>query len=116
MKKINSTAVKGIIISFHVLLVAGALLKMFDVMYAWAVFAAGAVVAISFALRIAVENKTNDFRQSRLLRLHFLASLFLGVGAYLMSIDNTAWVVMLLVYAVLEFYFSFRNYDKQDKK
>lgn len=94
---------------FAVLLVAGAVLFMFDVDYAEYIFAAGAVLAIVQSFVYAIQNKTDDKRVARLHRLNFVATLFLGVAAWLMFMHNTSWVPFVLIYAVVVFFFSFRG-------
>lgn len=94
---------------FGALLVAGALLKTFDLPFAEWVFAAGAVLAIIQSFTFAMQHKTQDLRQSRLHRLNFIASLFPGIGAWLMWVDENSWVVMLIVYIVLVTFLSFRG-------
>ena len=98
-----------LILLFAVLLVAGAVLYMFDVAYSEYVFAAGAVIAIVQAFVYALQNRTDDRRTARLHRLNFVATLFLGVAAWLMFVRNTSWVPFVLIYAVIVFFLSFRG-------
>ena len=94
---------------FAVLLVAGAALYMFDIPYAEYIFAAGAVLAIVQAFVYAIQNRTDDRRISRLHRLQFVATLFLGVAAWMMFMHNTSWVPFVLIYALIIFFLSFRQ-------
>ncbi len=94
---------------FALLLIAGALLFTLDIPYAEYVFAAGAVLAIMQAFVYALQNKTDDRRIARLHRLNFVASLFLGVAAWLMFMHNTSWVPFVLIYALIVFFLSLRS-------
>ena len=97
---------------FAVLLVAGALLFSLDVPYAEFVFAAGALLAVIQAFVYAIQHRTTDRRTARLHRLNFLATLSLGVAAWLMIRHNTSWVPFVLIYALVVFFLSFRgNHD-----
>ncbi|MBR1808922.1 MAG: hypothetical protein IJ776_06010 [Paludibacteraceae bacterium] len=102
---------------FAVLLVAGAVLYMFDIPFAEYVFALGAVLAIVQSFVYALQNRTDDRRIARLHRLNFVATLFLGVAAWLMFMRNTSWVPFVLIYAVIVFFLSFRgNNSRQSPK
>ena len=105
----------ALIASFAVLLVAGALLFMFDVAYSEYICAAGAVLAIVQAFMYALQNRTDDRRQARLHRLNFVATLFLGVAAWLMFMKNTSWMPFVLIYALVVFFLSFRFPKTSDK-
>ena len=106
----NSKTLHTVLIAvFAVLLVTGALLYMFDIPFAEYVFASGAVLAIVQAFVYALQNRTDDRRTARLHRLNFVATLFLGVAAWLMFMHNTSWVPFVLIYAVIVFFLSFRG-------
>ena len=94
---------------YALLLVVGAMLFTFDVKYSEYVFAAGAVMAIFQSFMYAIENKTDDRRIARLHRLNFIATLFLGVAAWMMFIKSSSWVPFVLIYALIVFYLSFRG-------
>lgn len=105
----NKTLHTVLISLFAVLLVVGAALFVFDVQYSEYVFAAGAVLAIVQAFLYALQNRTDERRTARLHRLNFIASLFLGVAAWLMFKHNTSWVPFTLIYALVVFFLSFRG-------
>lgn len=97
---------------YAILLVAGALLFTLDVQYAEYIFAAGAILAITQTFVYALQNRTDNKRMARLHRLIFIATLFLGAAATMMFYHNTSWVPMVLIYAVVVFFLSFRGNDR----
>lgn len=97
---------------FGALLLAGAFLRTFDLPFAEWVFLAGALLAVVQSFVFAMQNKTDDRRESRLHLLNFVASLFLGVAAWMMWVDSNSWVVMLLCYVVVVLFLSFRGKGK----
>ncbi len=106
---------KQLIMVYGALLVAGATLFMFDVPYAQCLFAVGAFLAVVQTFTYAMQHKddtTSDkktnLQQARLHRLNFMASLFLGIAAWLMWINNTSWVACVMIYVVITLYLSFR--------
>ncbi len=107
---------KYLIMVYGALLVAGAALFMFDVPYAQCFFSVGAFLAVVQTFTYAMQHKDDttgdkktDIQQARLHRLNFVASLFLGIAAWMMWIDETSWVVFVLIYVVLTLYLSFRS-------
>lgn len=94
---------------YGVLLLTGALLAVFDVPFAVWVFALGAIWTVVQALVYALRNRSDNWREARLHRISFVASLFLGLAAWFMWKQNNAWVVMTFVYAVLVMFLSFRG-------
>ncbi len=103
-------------ITYGALLVIGGASFMFDVPYSEHVFALGAVLAIVQTFLYAMQHKDDsvgdkklDLQQARLHRLNFIASLFLGIAAWLMFRHDSSWVVLVLIYVVLTLYLSFRS-------
>lgn len=96
-------------IVFALLLLSGAVLFMFDVPYAEYVFALGALLSIVQSFLYAIQNRSVDCRIQRLHRLGFVASLFLGIAAWLMFMGNNSWVPFVLIYALVVFFLSFRS-------
>ncbi|MCM1034736.1 MAG: hypothetical protein NC038_06065 [Paludibacter sp.] len=94
---------------YGLLLLLGAVLAVFDVPFAVWIFAAGALLAVVQAFLYALRNRSDNWREARLHRLNFVASLFLGIAAWFMYKENNAWVVMLLLYALLVLFLSFRG-------
>ncbi len=106
---------KQLIMVYGALLVVGAALFMFDVPYAQCLFSVGAFLAVVQTFTYAMQHKDDttgdkrlDIQQARLHRLNFVASLFLGIAAWLMWINNTTWVACVMIYVVITFYLSFR--------
>lgn len=60
---------------YGVLLLTGALLAVFDVAFAVWVFASGAIWALVQTLVYALRNRSDNWREARLHRLSFVASL-----------------------------------------
>lgn len=108
MKRLHTTLVTV----FGALLLTGALLQTFDLPFAEWVFSTGALLAVVQSFGFAMQNKTDNRRESRLHLLNFVASLFLGVAAWMMWVDSNSWVVMLLCYVVVVLFLSFRGKDK----
>ena len=97
------------ILVFGILLIAGAIVSFFEPFVGSWLFAAGTALAVGQAFVFALQNRTDDKRESRLLRLNFLATLFL-VGATFMLFSNmSGWIVLVLIYAVIVFFLSFRG-------
>lgn len=93
----------------YILLLAGAAMQAFNEhCFAPYIFAVGALGVIAMAVVDVWRNRTKDFRQNRLLRINLIASLVLALGAYLMFTGSNSWVVMVLLYAVLSVFLSFR--------
>ncbi len=104
-----------LIATYGIMLVVGAMLFLFDIPYSEGIFAAGAVLAIIQTFLYAMQHKEEktgdikvDIQQARLHRLQFVASLFLGIAAWLMFMDNTSWIAPVMIYVVITLYLSFR--------
>ena len=122
MSRTLNTAIQ---ITYAILLVVGALLYTLDVAYTEYVFAAGAVIAIVHTFIYAIQNRpssikqqaengnrkssADDRRTARLHGLHFIATLFLGVAAWLMIVHSSSWMPFMLIYALVVFFLSFRT-------
>lgn len=97
------------IISGGLATIAGAVSQLLNLSYAPYIFAFGAVLLILNQLIVVVEDKDGDFRTKRLARLSLLASLLLGLAAYLMFTESNSWVVAVLMYALISIFLSFRG-------
>ncbi len=111
----NNINHKALIITYGVLLVLGATLFMFDVPYSQCLFAVGAFLAVVQSFLYAIQHKDDktgdtkvDVQQARLHRLNFIASLFLGIAAGMMWMNDTSWVACVMIYVVMTLYLSFR--------
>lgn len=87
----------------------GAIAQLININYSQYIFAFGAVVLIFYQFMIAINDKNEDFRVHRLSRLSFIASLFLGLAAYFMFIHSNAWVVAVLIFALITLFLTFRT-------
>ena len=90
------------------LLFAASLFKLNEVKHIEYVFAAGSLVLIAYHAIIAYNFKKDDRGLQRLYRIGFISSLFLAVGSYFMFTASNSWIVMVLIYALITFYLSFR--------
>jgi hypothetical protein len=87
--------------------ILGAFARLFDITYAPYVFSIGAGLLIFIQGKYALDNWKAEMRQKRLARIGFLNSLMLGLGAYFMFTGSNSWVVMVLIYALSSFFYSF---------
>lgn len=85
--------------------------------FSWAkwVFCAGGAGYIVYRIKMAYRG--DDFRLKRLNRLYGFCGLMVIMTGYLMFIDNNAFIVLMLLVALLEAYLSFRSeqYHKKGK-
>ena len=95
--------------AYACLCAVGAVAQVLDAAWAKFVFAAGAALAIAQTFVYAMQNKSEDITVARQQRLMFIASLFLGIAAWMMFTNDNAWIVMALCYAVIALYLSFRQ-------
>ncbi len=105
-----------LIMVYGALLLLGSTLFVFDIPHSQWLFAAGALLAIVQTFVYAMQHKDDttgdtrsDIQQARLHRLNFVASLFLGISAWMMFLDDNAWVSILLIYVTMTLYISFRS-------
>lgn len=108
MKFINDTKQAIATISSGILLITGAILEIIDYKYAFIFFASGALIAIVQAFMVAYYNRTSDIRIGRLHRINFIASITLGIGAYMMYNDSNSWVAMLILYIAITLFLAIR--------
>ncbi len=94
-----------------VLVFAGAVFQLFDFDYAISkyIFSLGALSLIVVYFTQNYQAKDEDKRTQRQYRLMIFASLFLGVSAFLMFKNDERWVVLVLVYALISVFLSFRG-------
>ena len=108
MKFINDNKQAAATIITGILLITGAVMDIIDYDYAYIFFAAGALIAIIQSFTFAYKNRSTDIRISRLHRINFLASLTLGIGAYMMYINSNSWVAMLILYVLITLFLAIR--------
>ncbi len=104
IQKLNTAQMIG-----SVFTLAGAALQLFEFKFSKYIFAAGALTLIVVYFIQNFRAKNESKRVQRMYRLMIFASLFLGVGAYLMFTGEDTWVVMVLLYALISVFLSFRN-------
>jgi hypothetical protein len=91
------------------LTILGAFGQLFNLALAPYLFSLGSGLLIYVQGKNAYDIKTSDARLRRLARLGFLTSLLLAIAAYLMFTGSNSWVVLVLMYAALSFFLSFRG-------
>ncbi|VBB48324.1 conserved membrane hypothetical protein [uncultured Paludibacter sp.] len=106
MKKNNLTFIQFV---GSLLILVGAALKFFVFDFSNYIFAAGALILIALQFFYLFQSKNQDFRTQRLHRLMFLATALLGVGAYFMFTGKNTWIPLLLSYALVSLFLSFRS-------
>ena len=105
----NQVHLKYFQIAGGLLILTGAALQVFEFNFAKYVFSAGALILILLQMFFVLKSNKEDKRIKRLNRLLFLVTATLGVAAYLMFTGANSWVVMVLLYAVLTVFLSFRG-------
>lgn len=80
------------------------------------VFSAGGAGYMVYRIKMAYRG--DDFRLKRLNRLYAFCGALVILSAYLMFIDNNAFILLMLLVALLELYLSFRSesYRKENDK
>lgn len=89
-----------------VLLVLGAVLHIFQNLLAPYIFSVGVLGFV--VVRMFNPIKNTDFRVKRLQSMQAIGALLLIVSAYLMFTKSNAWVLTLVIVAVIELVVSFR--------
>jgi len=89
--------------------IIGAVTQFAKLEYAPYIFALGSLLLIYSHLKNIFSTSENDFRTRRLSRIGFISSLMLIISNYFMFTSSNAWVVFLLIYAVVTFSLSFRS-------
>ena len=107
-KSLHSVQLAG-----SLLTLTGAALQLFELEFSKYVFAIGALILIVVYFIYTLRAKNEPNRIQRQHRLMLFATLFLGVAAYLMYTNNDTWVVMVLIYALISVFLSFRKVEKQ---
>lgn len=84
-------------------------MKFADISSAVYLFSVGVLGLFVLQIMYAVETKDAPLQVKRIAGLMFVATVMLGLGAYLMFVGSGYWVVMVLLYALISFYLSFRG-------
>jgi len=107
MKRTNKILVFLIIGSVFSLF--GIVGQILEIPYSPIMFSIGALIIIALKF-MAMQNATPvKKREQRLAKIDFFASLLLGGASVLMFTDTNAWVVAVLIYAVISFFLTFRG-------
>jgi len=88
---------------------AGAITQFAHFEYAPYIFAVGTALLIYSHVKNILAANENNFRTKRLSRIGFISALMLLVACYFMFIGSNAWVVFLLIYAVITLVLTFRS-------
>lgn len=93
-----------------ILLIVSSAAYFFDVPYSEYAFAASVVALLVQKLMVNGKSfKTTDFRKKRLLRLEFYSMAVLILATYSMITDKTYWIPLVLLYAVVVIFLSYRE-------
>lgn len=115
MAKQKLSAADGLYILSALLMLMGIILNNETTLsVAKFVFCAGGVGYIVYRIKMAYRGE--DFRLKRLNRLYAYCGALVILSAYLMYVGNNAFLVLMLMVALLEFYVSYRaeKYKKDD--
>jgi hypothetical protein len=88
--------------------IAGSLGHFFEIPYFKYLFGAGSMLVIICQLTSSLKNKQADFRMRRQLRMNVMLSLMLALATYSMFDGTTLWVAVVLIYALVTLFMSFR--------
>jgi len=104
-KYINTAHVIGALLTF-----SGAVMQLVELSYAKYVFAAGALLLLVLQVFFVIKSNNKEIRIRRINRMMLFATAMLAVAAYMMFTRpySNSWVVMVLIYAVLSVFFTFR--------
>ena len=89
--------------------IAGAILQIADFKYAPYVFSVGVALLIYSHAKNILAATSDNFRTKRLSRIGFISALLLLIACYFMFTGSNAWVIFLLIYAVVTLALSFRS-------
>jgi hypothetical protein len=89
--------------------IAGSLGHFFENPYFKYLFAAGTLLVILSQMINALKTNEADFRRRRLLRMNVMLSLMLALATYSMFDGTTLWVAVVLIYALVTLFMSFRS-------
>ncbi len=95
-----------------VLLILSSAAYFFNIMYAEFVFTvAVAALLVHKLIQNKTDVKSDDFRKKRLVRLEFYSLAVLILAAYSMITDKNYWIPLLLIYALVVIFLSYRTKD-----
>ena len=91
------------------LVIIGSVGYFFDFQCFKFVFAAGALSVLIFYLITIFISDKQDFKTRRRNRLNLMLSLLLLLAAYSMFDNTTLWMVIILIYALVTLFLTFRD-------
>lgn len=89
--------------------VIGAVAQLFQIAFAPYLFSFGIGLLVYFQFVLMLNAKSADVRQKRLSRVQFMTSLLLILASYFMFTSSNSWVVLVLIYSLSSFFYSFRG-------
>lgn len=102
----NSKSVSYVYASGAAMLFIASLGSMQHVVFNY-VFAVASFILIFYHAFVAYNDQ--NIKTQRVHRIAFVASLFLAIASYFRFTDSYSWVVMVLIYAAITIYLSFRG-------
>lgn len=97
-----------------VLVLVGVVLQILQWSFAPYIFSVGAIFVFVLRLISPIKNESNDFRVKRLIRMQFISSCLLIVGAYFMFAKQNTWALSLFIAAFLDLFIAFRLPKKEN--
>jgi len=110
----NSKFLYGLQIAGSILTLVGVILQLNDLDFSKYIFGVGALslIVIYFINNFQAKDESNRLR--RQYRILLLASFLLAVSTYMMFKDNGSWIVLVLIYAAVSVFLSFRRVEKKE--
>jgi uncharacterized membrane protein YfcA len=90
-------------------IIAGSLGHFFDQPLFKYIFGVASLILIVSQLIEMLKARNPDFKQKRLLRMNMMLSLMLALATYSMFDGTTLWIAVVLIYALITLYMSFRS-------
>ncbi len=96
-------------VSGILLVITGSFGHFFDQPLFKYIFGAGTLLLIVKQLIEMFNTISPDFRQKRLMRMNMMLTLMLALATYSMFDGSTLWIAVVLIYALVTLFMSFRN-------
>ena len=90
-------------------IIAGSFGHFFERDYFKYLFGLGSLCVIASQLMVIFRNRETDFRSKRLNRMSMMLSLMLVLATYSMFAGTTLWIAVVLIYALVTLFLSFRS-------
>lgn len=105
----NNKYIQFLFVSGILLIITGSLGHFFDQPLYKYVFGTGTLLLIIKQLIEMFNTVSPDFKQKRLLRMNMMLTLMLALATYSMFDGTTLWIAVVLIYALVTLYMTFRN-------